>query len=170
MVSTSRNIQARNLRFFQILISLLTTLFRIALLWLLINWWIFFFRHEKCFDVQEVTRELPVLARGTTDRPISIPSSNPKPELGCVNSVSTGFHSRKIPQRSFQAIFDPNLPPDNRPNYRRQPKVTEQEILAKERHMLIDSISPIDSVCRVSFPVVFVIFNIFYSLWILQLI
>lgn len=75
---------------------------------------------------------------------------------------------RKIPSRSFQAIFDPNLPPDQRQNYRRKPKITEEEKRNKERQLLVDFVSPLDTVSRVLFPLAFILFNVFYFLWMMD--
>ena len=95
------------------------------------------------------------------------PTSNLKFESGYTNG---GFPLRKIPSRSFQAIFNPNLPPDQQQNYRRKPKMTEEEKRRKERQLLIDFTSPLDTVSRVIFPVAFVVFNIFYFLWMMAVI
>ncbi|CAB4007421.1 glycine receptor subunit alpha-3-like [Paramuricea clavata] len=102
----------------------------------------------------------------TVDRyPSWTPTSNLKFESGCANG---GFPLRKIPSRSFQAIFDPNLPPDQRQNYRRKPKMPAEEKRCKERQLLIDFVSPLDTVSRVIFPLAFVVFNIFYFLWMMD--
>ena len=95
------------------------------------------------------------------------PTSNLKFESGYSNG---GFPLRKIPSRSFQAIFDPNLPPDQRQNYRRKPKIKEEEKRSKERQLLIDFVSPLDTVSRVIFPLAFIVFNIFYFLWMMDVI
>ncbi|XP_028405675.1 glycine receptor subunit alpha-2-like [Dendronephthya gigantea] len=94
------------------------------------------------------------------------PTSNLKFESSYANK--NGFPLKKVPSRSFQAIFDPNLPPDKRQNYRRKPKTTEEEKRIKERQLLMDFVSPLDTVSRVLFPLAFVIFNIFYFLWIMD--
>lgn len=104
----------------------------------------------------------------TVDRyPSWTPTSNLKFESGYANA---GFPLRKIPSRSFQAIFDPNLPPDRRQNYRRKPKLTDEEKRAKEKQLLIDFVSPLDTVSRVLFPIAFVVFNVFYFLWMMNVI
>ena len=95
------------------------------------------------------------------------PTSNLKFESGYTNG---GFPLRKIPSRSFQAIFNPNLPPEQRKNYRRKPKMTEEEKRSKERQLLVDFTSPLDTVSRVIFPLAFVVFNVFYFLWMLDVI
>ncbi|CAB4018794.1 Hypothetical predicted protein [Paramuricea clavata] len=72
----------------------------------------------------------------TVDRhPSWSPTFNLKFESGCVNG---GFPLRKIPSRSFQAILDPNLPPDQRQNYRRKPKMPTEEKRCQERQLLVD--------------------------------
>jgi hypothetical protein len=107
--------------------------------------------------------------RKTVDRyPSWTPTSNLKFESGYANG---GFPLRKIPSRSFQAIFDPNLPPDQRQNYRRKPKMPTEETKrcrCQERQLLIDFVSPLDTVSRVIFPLAFVVFNIFYFLWMMD--
>ena len=92
------------------------------------------------------------------------PTSNLKFESGYSNG---GFPLRKIPSRSFQAIFDPNLPPDQRQNYRRKPKMKEEEKRSEES---LDFVSSLDTVSCVIFPLAFIVFNIFYFLWIMDVI
>lgn len=123
---------------------------------------------EEKDEIEDITgnEERQQTNKQTIDRyPSWTPTSNLKFESGYSNG---GFPLKKIPSRSFQAIFDPNLAPDQRQNYRRKPKMTEEEQRSKERQLLVDFVSPLDTVSRVLFPLAFLVFNVFYFLWMMN--